>query len=39
MLEARAKAKKGQKPPVVEFCGYSGDKDLCVVTGIYIAFF
>ena len=23
-----------QKPPVVEFCGYSDDKDLCVVTAL-----
>ena len=23
-----------QKPPAVEFCGYSDDKDLCVVTAL-----
>ena len=26
--------KQGQKPPVVEFRGYSDDKDLCVVTAL-----
>ena len=26
--------RQGQKPPVVEFCGYSNDKDLCVVTAL-----
>ena len=24
--------RQGQKPPVVEFCGYSDGKDLCAVT-------
>ena len=24
--------RQGQKPPVEEFCGYSDDEDLCVVT-------
>ena len=26
--------RQGQKPPVVEFCEYSDDKDLCVVTAL-----
>ena len=26
--------KQGKKPPVVEFCVYSDDKDLCVVTAL-----
>ena len=26
--------RQGQKPPVVDFCNYSDDKDLCVVTAL-----
>ena len=26
--------RQGQKPPIVDFCNYSDDKDLCVVTAL-----